>query len=243
MTVSCGPPLPVEAVTVTVEFPAGVTGPVGGDEVFVVLPPPQPEMNPAQPTINPARRSTVSENRVAAKIRLRRLKHRMKLASPLAAYAMVKLAEGTPRKSLFSDDVVDTFVAIVSVVVRAALDPVGDSIAGLKVQVEYSGRPEQLRLTVPLNPPFGVSVIVEVPDCPAAMVREVGLAARENAGVTEVLTVMLRLAVAISGVLSESFTSTVKLEVAAVVGVPEISPVLVASDSPAGSIPELTTHV
>ena len=57
------------------------------------------------------------------------------------------------------------------------------------------------------------------------------------------LTVMLRFVVALSGVLSESSTSTVKLAVPAVVGVPEMTPVLDVSDSPAGKVPELTLHV
>ena len=58
----------------------------------------------------------------------------------------------------------------------------------------------------------------------------------------EELMLMVRLAVAVWGVLSESLTSTVKLVAPAVVGVPEIMPV---GDSavPAGRLPELTLHV
>jgi hypothetical protein len=44
-------------------------------------------------------------------------------------------------------------------------------------------------------------------------------------------------------VLSESLTSTVKVEVAAVVGELDMTPVLAASESPAGKLPELTLHV
>jgi hypothetical protein len=56
------------------------------------------------------------------------------------------------------------------------------------------------------------------------------------------LIVMVRLAVAVSGVLSESLTPMVKLDLAAVVGVPEITPVVAATESPAGKLPELTLH-
>jgi hypothetical protein len=85
-------------------------------------------------------------------------------------------------------------VVIVSVVVRAVLDPAGDRVAGLKAHVEYCGRPEQLKFTVPLNPPAGVKVMVEVPDWPATIVKDVGLAASEKLGATDALTVTLRLA-------------------------------------------------
>ena len=57
------------------------------------------------------------------------------------------------------------------------------------------------------------------------------------------LTTMLRLAVEVSGVVSESFASTVKLEVPAAVEVPEIIPVLALSDKPAGKLPVLMLHV
>jgi len=86
-------------------------------------------------------------------------------------------------------------------------------------------------------------VIVVVPDCPATMVNDEGFAARLKPGVTELLIMMPKLAVAVRGVLSESVTSTVKSEVAAVVGVPEITPVAEASESPVGRLPELTLQV
>jgi hypothetical protein len=57
------------------------------------------------------------------------------------------------------------------------------------------------------------------------------------------LTAMLRLAVAVSGVVSESLTPTVKLEVPAAVGVPVITPVLAPSVNPAGRLPVLMLHV
>ena len=57
------------------------------------------------------------------------------------------------------------------------------------------------------------------------------------------LTTMDRAWSSVSGVPWESVTRTVKLEVLAVVGVPEIVPVDEPSDSPAGSDPEMTDHV
>ena len=54
---------------------------------------------------------------------------------------------------------------------------------------------------------------------------------------------MLRLAVAVSGVASESFASTVKVEVPAEVSVPEMTPVLALSDRPAGKLPVMMLHV
>jgi hypothetical protein len=55
------------------------------------------------------------------------------------------------------------------------------------------------------------------------------------------LIVMLRFAVAV--LLSASVTFTVKLEVSTVVGVPDITPVLAFSVSPAGKLPLLMLHV
>jgi hypothetical protein len=52
---------------------------------------------------------------------------------------------------------------------------------------------------------------------------------------------MLRFAVAV--LLSASVTFTVKLELPAVVGVPDITPVLEFSDNPAGNVPLLMLHV
>jgi hypothetical protein len=56
------------------------------------------------------------------------------------------------------------------------------------------------------------------------------------------MTMTLRFSVAVCGVLSESFTSTVKLAVPALLGVPEIAPVA-ASVRPAGRLPALRLHV
>jgi hypothetical protein len=136
-----------------------------------------------------------------------------------------------------------TFVAMVSVVVTAVPELVAERLAGLKEQVEYAGRPEQAKSIVPVKPPLGVSVIAVVPDCPATMFNDEGLAARLKPGATELLMIMVKLVVAVSGVLSESFASTVKSELPAVVGVPEIMPEAEPSESPTGRLPVLTLQV
>ena len=69
-----------------------------------------------------------------------------------------------------------------SVVVTAVFEPFAVSGVGLKEQVEYAGRPEQLRFNVPVKPPTGVTVIIDIPELPAAMLKEVGLAETENPG-------------------------------------------------------------
>ena len=57
-------------------------------------------------------------------------------------------------------------------------------VLGLSVAVSpVDGLTVAVRLTVPLNPPLGVMVIVEVPDPPTAMLIEVGLAVMEKSGV------------------------------------------------------------
>jgi hypothetical protein len=55
--------------------------------------------------------------------------------------------------------------------------------------------------------------------------------------------VKLRVACPDAGVASESATFTVKLDVPAVVGVPEITPEEEESESPAGSAPVMMLHV
>jgi len=88
----------------------------------------------------------------------------MRLASEPAAYSGGLSPDGHFRRTFLSDAVVFTSVLMVSVVETALFDPFAESDPGLNEQDEYCGRPEQLRLTVPLKPPTGVSVIVVVPD-------------------------------------------------------------------------------
>ena len=62
------------------------------------------------------------------------------------------------------------------VIVVVAVVPVGASADGENAQDAPEGNPEQLKLTVALNPPRAVSVMVSVPLDPAVTLRE-GLAA------------------------------------------------------------------
>jgi len=64
----------------------------------------------------------------------------------------------------------------VIVIVVVAVAPVGVSADGENAQDAPEGNPEQLKLTVALNPPRAVSVMVSVPLDPAVTLRE-GLAA------------------------------------------------------------------
>ena len=57
--------------------------------------------------------------------------------------------------------------------------------AVLKEAVTPVGSPEALKATVPLNPFFGVTVIVLVPLAPRATVKEVGEADRLKSGVVD----------------------------------------------------------
>ena len=55
-----------------------------------------------------------------------------------------------------------------------ATPPLGVTVAGAKVHVTPEGRPEQLKVVADANPFCGVTEILAVPDCPRAMVRELG---------------------------------------------------------------------
>ena len=86
-------------------------------------------------------------------------------------------------------------------------------------------------------PPAAASVwLYAVPTTPAARLEVVT--------VTCGLTVMLRFLVAACGAgVSESVAVTVKFEVPAAVGIPEIAPVALFRDSPAGKLPVVTDQV
>src|SRR6266566_5414479 len=53
---------------------------------------------------------------------------------------------------------------------------------GVRVHVIPAGETEAVRLTVPVKPLTGATVMVEVPDAPATIVTEVGLAMTEKSG-------------------------------------------------------------
>jgi hypothetical protein len=97
-----------------------------------------------------------------------------------------------------------------------------------------------MKVTVPVGtPPSPETVAVKVTliPVPAVSAEEVSVVALA-AGVT----VREKEATTVAGVLSESATWMAKVEVPAAVGVPEMTPVAAASDSPAGRLPEITLH-
>ena len=65
---------------------------------------------------------------------------------------------------------------------------------GLKPAVTPVGRPVALRVTLPLKPPAGTTVMVLVPVLPAAMVSELGLAVRVKLGPTGPVSALMRAA-------------------------------------------------
>ena len=60
------------------------------------------------------------------------------------------------------------------------LAPSGVTEPGETEQLDCAGRPLQLKLTVPLNPPAGVTVSVKLAESPATTVTECGEAERAN---------------------------------------------------------------
>jgi hypothetical protein len=56
------------------------------------------------------------------------------------------------------------------------------TVIGLKVQVAPAGKPEQLKVTVPVKPLLGVTVTVVVALVPAAMLEGVNVAAEREKG-------------------------------------------------------------
>src|SRR5271166_6509261 len=103
-------------------------------------------------------------------------------------------------------------------------DPGAGMGLGLKLTVVPEGRPEADRAIGLLKPLPMAVVMVEVPWLPWTTLTEDGEAERVKPGAA--VTVMLSGAIALAGGDSESLTCTVKLEVPAVVGVPEITPLL-----------------
>src|SRR5271169_2825560 len=78
-----------------------------------------------------------------------------------------------------------------TVIVRVLVVLVG---FGLKPAVTPVGRPDAFKVTLPLKPPAGTTVIVLVPWLPSAMVSVVGLAVRLNDGPTGPVKALMRAA-------------------------------------------------
>jgi len=101
-----------------------------------------------------------------------------------------------------------------------------------------------LKVTVPVGvgvPEAGVTVAVKVTLFPTATEFAEAVSTVVVGVAGGALMVRLRLWVAV--LLAESVTFTVKVDGPAVAGVPEMAPVLGASESPAGSAPELMLQV
>ena len=107
-----------------------------------------------------------------------------------------------------------------------------------EVRIRPDGRAPRLTVHVyGATPPWAPKVaLYGVPE--TAFVRAVVVIIN-----TLELTVIDRAALAVSGVVDESVTVTTKLKVPLAVGVPEITPVDAARESPAGSAPEETDQV
>ena len=120
-------------------------------------------------------------------------------------------------------------------------DPGAGMGLGLKFTVVPEGMPEADRAMAPLNPLPIVVVIVDVPWLPCTTLSEEGEAEMVKLGAA--VTVMLSGAIAVAGGDSESLTCTVKLAVPAVIGVPEITPLLALRVKPLGKLPLMTLQV
>ena len=69
------------------------------------------------------------------------------------------------------------FAVVVIVTVVDAGEPAGVTLAGLKEHDAACGNPEHAKVVFAVNPPEGVSVIVDVVELPAATVTVAGLVA------------------------------------------------------------------
>lgn len=120
---------------------------------------------------------------------------------------------------------------------RVTIPEAPDPLRLPNAQLAPAGNPLQENVIELLaKPETANTAFTEAPG--EAIESAVGFA--ERAGAT---TVNERLADAVAGVPSESDTCTVKLYVPACVGVPEIIPVVAASERPGARLPELMLHV
>lgn len=86
------------------------------------------------------------------------------------------------------DDEVITLVAMLRVVVAAAV-PLGVTVAGEKLHVEFAGSPLHAKLTAWLKPPLGVTDTLIVADAPAVTVAVDGEAPTVKSPVAPEVTV------------------------------------------------------
>jgi hypothetical protein len=88
---------------------------------------------------------------------------------------------------------VPTGAALLAVSVNVLVPPV--VLAGLKDAVTPAGRPEADKLTLPVKPLCGVTVIVLVPLAPCVMLKLLGEAARAKLGGGKLMETLSKVAV------------------------------------------------
>jgi len=97
-----------------------------------------------------------------------------------------------PEVPVIVTDAVPVVAVALAVSVKTLVEVVG---LVPKLAVTPAGRPEAERVTLPVNPPDGVTVIVELPLVPWVTVRVAGEADSEKFGVAAAFTVKLTVVV------------------------------------------------
>jgi len=140
-----------------VALPLGVVGKALGVELL------------AQPTMSavPAAAVNIRTSRRSAPAFLLR---RTRLKSKIPPGRMASTSDLVASSGSVRNELVATFVVSVRVVVAGAV-PVAVTVLGLKVQVELTGMPEQVNVTVPAKPLIGAIARVAVPVEPPFTVR------------------------------------------------------------------------
>lgn len=95
---------------------------------------------------------------------------------------MLVTPEDVPEVPLIVTEVVPAVVLAAVWMVNVVVPLPPGRLGGLKEQLAPAGNPEQLKVTVPVKPLFGVSVTVVVVVVPAAMVAGVNAAAERLKG-------------------------------------------------------------
>ena len=139
-----------------------------------MLDPPHPAIPsmPAAAKVAPASRSKHASHRLPAFL-VRRMRRVNPRGSRIRAASSV--GRPVPAGRLPRDAIVVPVVPMVSVVVSGAEEGTV-KLVGAKLQVTRAGSVPQAKLTVPVNPPTGVSVITVDPVEPLLMVSDDGFA-------------------------------------------------------------------
>lgn len=103
----------------------------------------------------------------------------VKLGAGVTLKGRVAVAETLPDVAVMVNEAVVTGAELLAVSVSLL---VVVALAGLKAAVTPLGNPEMVRLTAPVKPLTGVTVMVLVPDVPCVMLRLAGAAASVTAG-------------------------------------------------------------